>query len=231
MPPRNQEQQVTATDAASKQPPGPPGEKPAGDPGQQAAGQAKKPSAAPGGQPKPREFRPDIQGLRALAVTMVVFYHLYPSLMTGGFAGVDVFFVISGFLITGHLLREYRKSGRIGLLEFWGRRAKRLVPAAALVLTATWAASRLLLPATRLADTAAQIRASALYYQNWQLASNAVNYLKSDSAASPVQHFWSLSVEEQFYLGWPFLFVLAAVVALTVAELAELPLALVARTR
>ena len=170
VPPRNQEQQVTATDAISKEPPGPPGEKPAGDPGQQAAGQAKKPSAAPGGQPKPREFRPDIQGLRALAVGMVVFYHLYPSLMTGGFAGVDVFFVISGFLITGHLLREYRKTGRIGLLEFWGRRAKRLVPAAALVLTVTWAASRLVLPATRLADTAAQIRASALYYQNWQLA-------------------------------------------------------------
>ena len=95
------------------------------------------------GQPKQREFRPDIQGLRALAVGMVVFYHLYPSLMPGGFAGVDVFFVISGFLITGHLLREYRKTGRIGLLEFWGRRAKRLVPAAALVLTVTWVASRL----------------------------------------------------------------------------------------
>src|SRR5579863_3802362 len=215
MPPRNQEQQVTATDDAGETPPGPSGEKPTGDPGQQAAERAKKPAAAPGGQPKPREFRPDIQGLRALAVGMVVFYHLYPSLMTGGFAGVDVFFVISGFLITGHMLREYRKSGRIGLLEFWGRRAKRLVPAAALVLTVTWAASHLVLPATRLADTAAQIRASALYFQNWQLAWNAVDYLKSDSAASPVQHFWSLSVEAQFYLGWPLLFLLAALAALT----------------
>jgi len=168
------------------------------------------------GGAKSRGFRPDIQGMRALAVGMVVIYHLYPSRLTGGFAGVDVFFVISGFLITGHLLREYQKSGRIALLDFWGRRAKRLVPAAALVLTVTWVASRLLLPATRLADTASQIRASALYYQNWQLAWNAVNYLKSDSVASPVQHFWSLSVEEQFYLGWPLLFLLAALVALSV---------------
>ncbi len=156
--------------------------------------------------------------MRALAVGMVVVYHLYPSLLTGGFAGVDVFFVISGFLITGHLLREYHKTGRIALLDFWGRRAKRLVPAAALVLTVTWLASRLLLPATRLADTASQIRASALYFQNWQLAWNAVDYLKSDSAASPVQHFWSLSVEEQFYLGWPLLFLLAALVALTARQ-------------
>ncbi|HEX9040194.1 MAG TPA: acyltransferase family protein [Trebonia sp.] len=193
MPPRNQAQQVTAR------------EKP-----------AVIATAAPEGKPKQREFRPDIQGLRALAVSIVVIYHLYPSLVTGGFAGVDVFFVISGFLITGHMLREYRKTGGIGLLEFWGRRAKRLVPAAALVLTVTWVASRLLLPATRLADTAGQVRSSALYYENWQLAWNAVDYLKSDSAASPVQHFWSLSVEEQFYLGWPFLFVFAALVALTV---------------
>ncbi|MGH3266698.1 MAG: acyltransferase family protein, partial [Trebonia sp.] len=84
---------------------------------------------------KGRGFRPDIQGMRALAVTMVVLYHLKSSVLPGGFAGVDVFFVISGFLITGHLVREYRTTGRIGLLDFWGRRAKRLVPAAALVLT------------------------------------------------------------------------------------------------
>jgi peptidoglycan/LPS O-acetylase OafA/YrhL len=153
--------------------------------------------------------------MRALAVGMVVIYHLYPSRLTGGFAGVDVFFVISGFLITGHLLREYHKTGRVALLDFWGRRAKRLVPAAALVLTVTWLVSRILLPVTQLADTASQIRASALYFQNWQLAWNAVDYLKADSAASPVQHFWSLSVEEQFYLGWPLLFLLAGLVALT----------------
>src|SRR5947208_282237 len=77
-------------------------------------------------------FRPDVQGLRALAVSMVVIYHLYPSLLPGGFAGVDVFFVISGFLITGHLLREYRTTGRVSLVGFWGRRARRLLPAALL---------------------------------------------------------------------------------------------------
>src|SRR6266481_5930619 len=116
-------------------------------------------AAAPppdGSSLRKRDIRPDVQGLRAIAVSMVVIYHLYPGLLPGGFAGVDVFFVISGFLITGHLLREYHKTGKVALLDFWGRRAKRLVPAAALVLTVTWIASRLLLPATRLADTASQ---------------------------------------------------------------------------
>ena len=159
---------------------------------------------------KGRGFRPDIQGLRALAVSMVVIYHLYPSLVPGGYAGVDVFFVISGFLITGHLWRGYQRDGRIRLLDFWGRRARRLVPAAALVLGVTWVVARLVLPPGRLADTAGQIRASALYFQNWQLAHEAVDYLTSSDAATPVQHFWSLSVEEQFYLVWPLLFVVAA---------------------
>ena len=154
-------------------------------------------------------FRPDVQGLRALAVSMVVIYHLYPSLLPGGFAGVDVFFVISGFLITGHLLREYRTTGTVSLVGFWGRRARRLLPAAMLVLAVTWVASLLVLPSTQLAETAAQVRASALYFQNWQLAGDAVDYLKSTAAATPVQHFWSLSVEEQFYLAWPLLFLLA----------------------
>jgi peptidoglycan/LPS O-acetylase OafA/YrhL len=170
---------------------------------------------------KQRGFRPDIQGMRTLAVGMVVIYHLWPRLLTGGFAGVDVFFVISGFLITGHLLREYQKTGHISLLEFWGRRAKRLVPAASVVLTVTWIAARFILPSTSLADTAAQIRASALYYQNWQLSWNADDYLKSNNAASPVQHFWSLSVEEQFYLGWPLLFLAAALLALTARKRAR----------
>ncbi|MGH3246421.1 MAG: acyltransferase family protein, partial [Trebonia sp.] len=161
----------------------------------------------PGGS---QGFRRDIQGLRAIAVAMVVIYHLYPAALPGGFAGVDVFFVISGYLITGHLWRGYARTGKVGLADFWGRRARRLVPAAALVLTVTWIASRIIEPATQLANTARQILASALYFQNWQLSSDAVSYLKSNDAASPVEHFWSLSVEEQFYLVWPLLFLLAA---------------------
>ena len=163
-------------------------------------------------------FRPDIQGLRAIAVSMVVIYHLRPSLLPGGFAGVDVFFVISGYLITGHLWRGYRKTGSVSLLDFWGRRARRLVPAAALVLLVTWLVARVVEPVTELPDIAAQIRASALYFQNWQLASDAVNYLQADGPATPVQHFWSLSVEEQFYLVWPLLFGLAALVAIAIGR-------------
>jgi peptidoglycan/LPS O-acetylase OafA/YrhL len=155
-------------------------------------------------------FRPDIQGLRAIAVLLVVVYHLFPSALPGGFAGVDVFFVISGYLITSHLWRTCQKSGRPRLADFWGRRARRLIPAAALVLAVTWGVSYLVLPSSELSDTAAQIRASALYFQNWQLASEAVNYLQSANPPTPVQHFWSLSVEEQFYLVWPLLFLIAA---------------------
>jgi peptidoglycan/LPS O-acetylase OafA/YrhL len=161
-----------------------------------------------------RDFRPDIQGLRAIAVSMVVIYHLYPNAVPGGFVGVDVFFVISGYLITSHLARGWQRTGRVRLLDFWGRRARRLLPAAAVVLTVTWIASRAILPATRLPATAEQIRGSALYYQNWILARDAVDYLTSADAPSPVQHFWSLSVEEQFYLFWPFVFVVAALVGM-----------------
>jgi peptidoglycan/LPS O-acetylase OafA/YrhL len=185
------------------------------------AGAARAASAVvPEGKDKGRAsgFRPDIQGLRAIAVSMVVIYHLRPSLLPGGFAGVDVFFVISGYLITGHLWRGYQKTGSVSLLDFWGRRARRLVPAAALVLLVTWLVARVVEPVTELPDIAAQIRASALYFQNWQLASDAVNYLQAEGPATPVQHFWSLSVEEQFYLVWPLLFGVAALVAIAVAR-------------
>ncbi|SHG22887.1 Peptidoglycan/LPS O-acetylase OafA/YrhL, contains acyltransferase and SGNH-hydrolase domains [Jatrophihabitans endophyticus] len=157
----------------------------------------------------PSGFRPDVQGLRAVAVSLVVIYHLYPDALPGGYVGVDVFFAISGFLITGHLLRTVRTTGRVGFVDFYGRRARRLMPAAVLVLAATWLASWAVLPSTQLAATATQVRASALYFQNWVLAHDAVDYLTADDAPSPVQHFWSLSVEEQFYLFWPLLVLVA----------------------
>ncbi|GAB3272704.1 acyltransferase family protein [Arthrobacter pigmenti] len=157
-------------------------------------------------------FRSDIQGLRAIAVALVVIYHLWPEPLSGGYAGVDVFFVISGYLITSHLLsappRNLNDLGR-----FWSRRIRRLLPACLLVLGASSIATRLFLPSTQWSDSASQTIASALYVQNWLLAGRSVDYLAADSASSPVQHFWSLSVEEQFYLAWPLLIMAAYLIA------------------
>ncbi|MBL3687227.1 acyltransferase [Leucobacter zeae] len=152
-------------------------------------------------------FRGDIQGLRALAVGMVVVYHLWPTRLPGGFAGVDVFFVISGFLITGHLLRRVPERPR-DLVEFWARRIRRLLPASLLVLLATIIGAFLLAPSSMWTTTAQQAVAAVFYVSNWQLATESVDYLAADTAASAVQHFWSLGVEEQFYLVWPVLFLL-----------------------
>ncbi|MFI5254033.1 MAG: acyltransferase family protein [Candidatus Limnocylindrales bacterium] len=166
---------------------------------------------APGARPKGGRgrdassgFRPDIQGLRAVAVILVLAYHLWPDSVTGGYVGVDVFFVISGFLITAHLLQHPPTRTR-HLLEFWGRRIRRLLPAAFLVLVVTAVASQIVAPDTRWAANAGEIIASALYVQNWALAANSVDYLGAAAAPTPVQHYWSLSVEEQFYLVWPIL--------------------------
>jgi peptidoglycan/LPS O-acetylase OafA/YrhL len=149
-------------------------------------------------------FRPDIQGLRAIAVLLVVAFHLWPEAVTGGFVGVDVFFVISGFLITGHLLQHPPRSAR-DLLDFWGRRIRRILPAALLVLAVTAIATRLVVPETRWVADATETIASALYVENWALAATSVDYLAAAAAPSPVQHYWSLSIEEQFYIVWPVL--------------------------
>ena len=152
----------------------------------------------------------DVQGLRAFAVLAVVLYHLWPQRLPGGFVGVDVFFVISGYLITGHLLREQARSGRIALGAFWARRAKRLLPGAFLTIAATGAAVLALVPSTLWGQYGRELIASTVYVQNWQLASDSVDYLASDNQPSPFQHFWSLSVEEQFYIALPLLLVLLA---------------------
>lgn len=153
-------------------------------------------------------IRADIQALRALAVVIVVIYHFFPNRLPGGFVGVDVFFAISGFLITSHLLSRPPKTG-LDLAEFWGRRVRRLLPASFLVLGATLAGMFLLAPKTMWENIATNIAASVFYVENWLLAHEAVDYLAADDAPTPVQHFWSLSVEEQFYLVWPVL-ILAA---------------------
>ena len=157
-----------------------------------------------------RRFRPEVQGLRAVAVLLVLIYHLDPDLVPGGYVGVDVFFVISGFLITSLLYREAGKHGRISIARFYVRRVRRLLPASTVVLLVTGVVSLVFLPITRLSDTAWQLIASAAYVENLYLAQQAVDYLASDAPPSPVQHFWSLAVEEQFYLVWPLLFMLWA---------------------
>ncbi|RZI83481.1 MAG: acyltransferase, partial [Microbacterium sp.] len=155
--------------------------------------------------------RTDIQGLRALAVSLVLIYHLAPDSLTGGYVGVDVFFVISGFLITLHLLGRIPRSGR-DLVGFWSRRVRRLLPASLLVLASTLVASRIWAPETQWANTARHARAATLYVVNWVL-SGEVDYQHAEDAASPVQHFWSLSVEEQFYFVWPVLILLLGLLA------------------
>lgn len=158
-------------------------------------------------------LRGDIQGMRAIAVVLVVLYHFFPGRMPGGYVGVDVFFVISGFLITGHLLRELESSGTIRLGRFYARRIRRLLPAAILVLAVTVVAALLLLPSSQLMETLRQVAASATYIENWFLQASAVDYMAQDAAPTPVQHYWSLSVEEQFYLIWPAIILLVASLA------------------
>ena len=155
---------------------------------------------------RPR-FRRDVQGLRAVAVLLVLAYHAGVPFVPGGYVGVDVFFVISGFLITGLIVREVEQTGRLSLRHFYARRVKRLLPATAVVFVAVAALTVLALPVTRWREIAGDVAASAGYLVNWRLADRSVDYLAEGSAASPVQHFWSLAVEEQFYIVWPLLIV------------------------
>ena len=148
-------------------------------------------------------FRRDIEGLRAIAVVIVVLYHAGFLGLNGGFIGVDVFFVVSGFLITSLLLDEHRTTGRISLRDFYARRARRLLPASAIVIVATVLASRQWLEPLRLRDVGTDAMASGGFFSNIVLAARSTDYLRSDLPPSPFQHFWSLSVEEQFYIVWP----------------------------
>jgi peptidoglycan/LPS O-acetylase OafA/YrhL len=151
-----------------------------------------------------KQKRPDIQALRAVAVLGVLAYHLYPDMLPGGFVGVDVFFVISGFLITSHLISAPPQRPR-DFARFWSRRALRLLPPVGIVILATLGAIALWVPLPQWKGLLREAVTSMLYVQNWQLISEATNYLDAQRAPSPFQHFWSLSVEEQYYLIWPLL--------------------------
>ncbi|WP_307858137.1 acyltransferase family protein [Cellulomonas fulva] len=151
-------------------------------------------------------MRADIQGLRALAVASVVVFHFWPSVLPGGFTGVDVFFVVSGFLITGQILRDVDRFGAGAFAaRFWAARARRILPAALLVVAVVLVASWAVMPVSRWPGVGAHALSSALSLENWRLAAEAVDYGAEGAASSPYQHYWSLSVEEQFYVVWPLL--------------------------
>ena len=149
-----------------------------------------------------RETRVDIQWMRGLAVGLVLLYHFWPNRVQGGFIGVDIFFVISGFLITTHLL-DHPPQRFYDLVVFWGRRVRRLLPAAFTVILITLAGVWLFAPTTQWMDNARSAITAGLYVENWNLASQAVDYLAAANPPTALQHYWSLSVEEQFYLIWP----------------------------
>lgn len=156
------------------------------------------------GPAKAHRFRADVQGLRALAVIVVILDHLlgWPS---GGFVGVDVFFVISGFMITGILLREHAKTGRISFVDFYKRRIKRILPASTLVLIVAAATGYVIFNFARAQETLVDGIWAALFAANWRYASVGTDYFAAEGAPSPLQHFWSLAVEEQFYFVWPWI--------------------------
>lgn len=145
-------------------------------------------------------FRKDIEGMRAIAVVSVMLWHAGLAWIPGGFVGADVFFVISGFLMTTILLRDVDTLGRIRVGRFYVRRIRRLLRAVTAALAGTALITIFILPPTRWASIAKDTAASALYVVNWLFAKRSTDYLAQGEAPSPLQHFWSLSVEEQFYL-------------------------------
>ena len=152
------------------------------------------------------QFRPDIEGMRAIAVGLVLLYHGFHAPLTGGFVGVDVFFVISGFLITNLLLHEKARTGRISISRFYARRVRRILPAATLVVLATMFVTYYRLGFIAGNEIADDAKWAAVFTANIHFSLLGTDYLGSKLPPSPLQHMWSLGVEEQFYLVWPGLF-------------------------
>jgi peptidoglycan/LPS O-acetylase OafA/YrhL len=150
-------------------------------------------------------YRAFLDGLRVVAVYLVVVFHSGSDRFVGGFVGVDVFFVLSGFLVTQLLLRDVVGSGGVGFGRFYARRFRRLLPAAFVVLVVTALVVSALASPVEVADAEGAFRAAFLYVTNWYFIGEATDYFGGDLATNPVLHFWSLAVEEQFYLLWPLL--------------------------
>lgn len=150
-------------------------------------------------------YRPHLDGLRALAVYLVVAFHVGAYRLSGGFIGVDVFFVLSGYLVTQLLLRDIAAHGSIRLRRFYARRYRRLLPAAVVALVISSVLYAAVATPAEAAEAAGSVRAAFLYLANWWFVSHATDYFGAGIEASPVLHYWSLSIEEQFYLTWPLL--------------------------
>jgi peptidoglycan/LPS O-acetylase OafA/YrhL len=148
-------------------------------------------------------YRPHLDGLRAVAVYLVVLFHAGVSALSGGYIGVDVFFVLSGYLVTQVLLRDLSSTGGVQLRRFYARRVRRLLPAASVVLVITAVVTTAMRPPASWPEASDAIQAASLYVSNWFFVAQSTDYFATDIAANPVLHFWSLSVEEQFYLAWP----------------------------
>ncbi|MCB0831465.1 MAG: acyltransferase, partial [Solirubrobacterales bacterium] len=175
---------------------------------------AARESGSPTAKEAGSNFRPDIQGIRAIAVTLVLACHASIPWAKGGFIGVDVFYVLSGFLITGLVVREVEKTGKVSIRNFYARRAKRLLPMAALVLVFICIVTLFVFSLARQVEIGGDVFAAALYFVNWHFIIQGVDYFAAaDGIHSPVQHYWSLSVEEQFYLVWPLILMAAGALA------------------
>ena len=150
-------------------------------------------------------WRSDITGLRALAVLPVLIFHAWPALLPGGFVGVDVFFVISGYLISGILFRQLQRTGRIDFTDFYAKRIRRIIPNLLCVLSFTAAVGWFFLAPGEYRDLGRQIYSSAFFYQNFRLLKDLGDYFAADSSVQPLLHLWSLAIEEQFYIVFPLL--------------------------
>lgn len=161
--------------------------------------------------PKKFAFRTDIEGFRGLAMLLIVLWHADVPYLTGGYVALDIFFVMSGYLITTLLINEIERTGTVSLRAFWARRIRRLLPALSIMLAFVLVASNWIIAPTDRVRVAWDVLYANLYVVNWRFAAEGVDYLLAGAAASPVQHAWSLSVEEQFYIVWPIMLVAALV--------------------